>query len=72
MIITAGAYVNHITRSLGFEIDLDIWEMTSQYYNVHEGVEFPSMWFYFGKPKEDAKKHYSNLFYGFPECKYFD
>lgn len=69
LVIATGAYVNDITEKLGFTIDLDIWEMTSQYYSVPETTQFPSMWFQFMEPMQDRDRSLSNLFYGFPHRK---
>ncbi|KAK3985460.1 hypothetical protein QBC44DRAFT_335047 [Cladorrhinum sp. PSN332] len=66
IIIASGAYVNHILKpSFGVQLDLDIWEMTSSYFNTNAGPRgtiFPSMWFQFAP---DVNKR-SRLFYGFP------
>jgi hypothetical protein len=66
LIVTTGPYVNDITSKLGFEIDLDLWEMGRSYYNIDPKVSFPSMWFQFREPKDDADENLSNLFFGFP------
>ncbi|CAG8642459.1 4124_t:CDS:2, partial [Paraglomus occultum] len=64
VIITAGAYVNDVIKSLNFQIQLSIWEMVSMYFTMdammNPPVQYPSMWFQFqdGCPP--------NLFYGFP------
>ncbi|KAK4169898.1 peroxisomal sarcosine oxidase [Cladorrhinum sp. PSN259] len=67
IIIANGAYVNHILRpSFGVQLDLDIWEMTSSYFNTNAGPNgtiFPSMWFQFAPDDENGR---SRLFYGFP------
>ncbi|EHK19952.1 uncharacterized protein TRIVIDRAFT_193320 [Trichoderma virens Gv29-8] len=66
IVITAGAYVNHILQpSFGITLDLDIWEMVASYFNSNagpNGTVFPSMWFQFAPDHEDR----SRLFYGFP------
>jgi sarcosine oxidase/L-pipecolate oxidase len=67
-ILAPGAYVNDILKSVGLQIDLNIWEMVYEYYATNPGPRgtiFPSMWFQFVDPTggEAAK---SNLFYGFP------
>ncbi|UKZ79120.1 hypothetical protein TrVFT333_006870 [Trichoderma virens FT-333] len=66
IVITAGAYVNHILEpSFGITLDLDIWEMVASYFNSNagpNGTVFPSMWFQFAPDQEDR----SRLFYGFP------
>jgi sarcosine oxidase/L-pipecolate oxidase len=67
-ILTPGAYVNGILKSVGLQIDLNIWEMVYEYYATNPGPQgtlFPSMWFQFLDPTggDPAK---SNLFYGFP------
>jgi len=67
-VLAPGAYINSILKSLGIEIDLNIWEMVYEYYATDPGPKgtlFPCMWFQFLDPTEgDAAK--SNLFYGFP------
>ncbi|KAG8157375.1 hypothetical protein KVR01_012759 [Diaporthe batatas] len=66
IIITSGAYVNHVLKpSFGISLDLDIWEMVFNYFNVNAGPRgtiFPSMWFQFAPDKNGR----SQLFYGFP------
>ncbi|KAM7211207.1 putative peroxisomal sarcosine oxidase [Rhypophila decipiens] len=66
IIITPGAYVNHILKpSFGVRLDLDIWEMVASYFNCNAGPKgtiFPSMWFQFA-PDNNGR---SRLFYGFP------
>jgi sarcosine oxidase/L-pipecolate oxidase len=67
-ILTPGAYINDILKSIGLAIDLNIWEMVYEYYATDPGPQgtlFPSMWFQFLDPTggDPAK---SNLFYGFP------
>jgi sarcosine oxidase/L-pipecolate oxidase len=67
-ILAPGAYINQILKSVGVEINLNIWEMVYEYYATNPGPAgtlFPSMWFQFLDPTDgdDAK---SNLFYGFP------
>jgi len=71
VIITCGAYINDVIQSLGFTIQLDIWEMTSEYYTMelHSAMKFPSMWFQYMKPR-DGNDNDSNLFYGFPDVKW--
>jgi sarcosine oxidase/L-pipecolate oxidase len=66
-ILTAGAYTNHILKSLGLKIHLNIWEMAYQYYSTAAGPQgtiFPSMWFQF--LESTGTPTHSNLFYGFP------
>jgi sarcosine oxidase/L-pipecolate oxidase len=67
-VLAPGAYINKILKSVGIEIDLNIWEMVYEYYATDPGPKgtlFPSMWFQFMDPTDgDAVK--SNLFYGFP------
>lgn len=67
-VIASGAYTNHVTRHIGVELNLQIWEMVYEYYATDPGPNgtlFPSMWFQFlGNTGGDPAK--SNLFYGFP------
>ncbi|KAI9924601.1 hypothetical protein MW887_006874 [Aspergillus wentii] len=67
IIITSGAYVNHILRpSFDIQLKLDIWEMVASYFSVDagpRGTVFPSMWFQF---QGDNSQGQSQLFYGFP------
>ena len=62
LIIAPGPYVNNITKLLGFEINMTIWELPSIYFKVNEAGAEPKLptWFLFGG---DKKK----LFYGFRE-----
>ncbi|RLL97468.1 hypothetical protein CFD26_105573 [Aspergillus turcosus] len=66
VIIACGAYTNHILReSFNVQLDLDIWEMVSCYFDIDasdEAPSFPSMWFQF----QDDINGQSKLFYGFP------
>ncbi|THC88621.1 hypothetical protein EYZ11_011933 [Aspergillus tanneri] len=66
LIITSGAYVNHVIRpSFDIQLRLDIWEMVASYFSVNAGPRgriFPSMWFQF----QDDIGGRSQLFYGFP------
>ena len=67
-IIAPGAYVNDVLKSIGIQIDLNIWEMVYEYYATDPGPSgtiFPSMWFQFLDPT-DGDPAKSNLFYGFP------
>ncbi|CAG8766734.1 16105_t:CDS:2 [Gigaspora margarita] len=68
VIITAGAYVNNVIKTLNFQIQLCIWEMVSMYFTLdavsNPPIQVPSMWFQFQDETPDSK---SNLFYGFPE-----
>ncbi|CAG8553044.1 8812_t:CDS:2, partial [Gigaspora rosea] len=68
VIITAGAYVNNVIKSLNFQIQLCIWEMVFMYFTLdavsNPPIQVPSMWFNFQDATPDSK---SNLFYGFPE-----
>ena len=59
IIIAPGAYINDLTGKLGFQIDLEIWEMPSYYFKVVNNSTFTT-WFYFGEDEQ-------HLFYGFPE-----
>src|ERR1700758_2457321 len=66
-IVTAGAYTNHVLKSLGLQLELSIWEMVYEYYAAAPGPDgalFPSMWFQFVDPSGEPAQ--SNLFYGFP------
>jgi sarcosine oxidase / L-pipecolate oxidase len=66
-ILTAGAYTNHVLKSLGLQLELSIWEMVYEYYAAAPGPDgalFPSMWFQFVDPSGEPAQ--SNLFYGFP------
>ncbi|KAF7177495.1 hypothetical protein CNMCM7691_005748 [Aspergillus felis] len=66
IIITCGAYVNHILRpSFNVQLQLDIWEMVASYWSLKagsDGTKFPSMWFQF----QGDVNGKSQLFYGFP------
>lgn len=46
VIITAGAYINHILRpSFGIQLKLDIWELVANYWGIDPGpggIVFPS------------------------------
>ena len=59
LILAPGAFINDLTQSLGFQINIDIWEMPSYYFKVLNDSRLTT-WFYFGKDNND-------LFYGFPE-----
>ncbi|RUS32719.1 hypothetical protein BC938DRAFT_474505 [Jimgerdemannia flammicorona] len=63
VIVASGAYVNHVTRSLGFEINLQIWEMVFMYFSMKPSFNYPCMWFQFENPDDENQ---SRLFYGFP------
>lgn len=67
VVIAAGPYTNDITKSLGFNLDIIIWQMVSCYFKKHDpSVDYPS-WFSFGA----AEKWYDpNLYYGFEEVDY--
>jgi hypothetical protein len=41
VIITAGAYVNEIIKSLNFQIQLSIWEMVFMYFTMDEMLDPP-------------------------------
>jgi sarcosine oxidase / L-pipecolate oxidase len=67
-IIAPGAYVNTVLKSVGIEINLNIWEMVYEYYATSPGPKgtlFPSMWFQFLDPTNGDEAR-SNLIYGFP------
>ena len=60
LIITPGPYVNNVTKLLGFEINMTMWELPSIYFklkNAEVEQKLPT-WFLFGG---DEKR----LFYGF-------
>ncbi|KAK4224657.1 peroxisomal sarcosine oxidase [Podospora fimiseda] len=62
IIIANGAYVSHVLKP---SFGLDIWEITSSYFNINAGPKgtiFPSMWFQFAPDVNDRLR----LFYGFP------
>ena len=42
VIVTCGAYVNHILRPLGFELDLQIWELPYSSFSVTQVMQSPS------------------------------
>lgn len=46
IVITVGAYTNHVLQnSFGLKLNLEIWEMTANYFNVNagpNGTVFPS------------------------------
>lgn len=67
VVIAAGPYTNDITKSLGFELDIIIWQMVSCYFKKRRAsVNYPS-WFSFG----DAKPWFDpNLYYGFEEVNF--
>ena len=60
LVITPGAYVNDILKFFGLAINIDIWEMSSDYYKKTQNIDLPT-WFVFQKPQN------TSLFYGFPE-----
>jgi len=69
IIITPGAYVNHVLHpSFGFSLNINIWEMVFQYYSVDFAMQpqFSKMWFQFQEDSTVDGKHVSNLIYGFP------
>ena len=58
-ILAPGPYANELFEHLGFQINLDIWELPSFYYKMKDDVVYPT-WFAFGGNNQ-------SLFYGFPE-----
>jgi len=69
IIITPGAYVNHVLYpSFDFSLNIDIWEMVYQYWSIDSAMQpqFPKMWFQFQDDSTVDGKQVSNLFYGFP------
>lgn len=67
-IVTCGAYTNDVLKSVGLDLNLEIWEMVYEYYATNPGPSgtlFPSMWFQFLEAT-DGDPAKSNLFYGFP------
>ena len=59
VVLVPGPYANELFDDLGFQINMEMWEMPSFYYKIKDGVKYPT-WFAFGGDEE-------NLFYGFPE-----
>lgn len=47
VILVPGPYANELFDDLGFQINIDIWELPSFYYKINEGVKYPT-WFAFG------------------------
>lgn len=63
VILCPGPYVNETVRSLGFQLDVEIWQLASAYFALRPKMPSPPMWFVFQPPtKEDP-----SLYYGFPE-----
>ena len=60
VVVAPGPFANDIFRLLGFEINLNIWEMPSFYYKMKNTKSHFPTWFAFGG---DEKQ----LYYGFPE-----
>ena len=58
-ILAPGPYANELFEHLGFQINLDIWELPSFYYKIKPDIVYPT-WFAFGGDTQ-------SLFYGFPE-----
>ena len=59
VILVPGPYANEVFADIGFQINMDIWELSSFYYKMKDGIKYPT-WFAFGGDKQ-------NLYYGFPE-----
>lgn len=59
--ITAGPYVNDITKILDIKVPINIWQMSSAYFKKTDPNLYLPTWFVFQEPQETA------LFYGFPE-----
>lgn len=61
--ITAGAWSNNLTVSLGCIAPIIIWEMCSAYFKMTDPKVRYETWFYYGGKTKDGK---GNDFYGFP------
>jgi len=68
VILCPGPYANNIFLQLGFQIDMEIWELPSVYFNVTSALSFPT-WFVFQKASENGTIN-DNLYYGFPESEW--
>ena len=58
VILAPGQYANEVFADLGFQINMDIWELSSFYYRMKGVFKYPT-WFAFGGDTQ-------NLYYGFP------
>ncbi|MEQ9426034.1 MAG: FAD-dependent oxidoreductase [Cyclobacteriaceae bacterium] len=63
LVICPGAYINEILKHFELCVDIDIWEMSSAYYQKIDDIKLPT-WFVFQKPQDKS------LFYGFPEVEW--
>lgn len=62
LILCPGPYINDLTGLLGFQLDLEIWEMASAYFRLKREERNYPVWFQFQEPVGDDPA----LYYGFP------
>jgi glycine/D-amino acid oxidase-like deaminating enzyme len=63
VVLCPGPYVNEAVRSLGFQLDVEIWQLASAYFKLRSGAATPPMWFVFQTQAGDDP----GLYYGFPD-----